>query len=135
MNDTYGHDAGDALIIAVCTIIQKYFRDTAVIGRMGGDEFLVCLRETFEHDHIQQSVSQLLREVERFSIEYNQQIIKDLTRSIGIVDTFGNENFDQLYHYADTAMYQAKVKGKKPVPCLRLCKLVNGRNCACSKFT
>lgn len=112
INDTYGHNAGDEVIISVCNMIKNNFRDTAIIGRMGGDEFLVCLREKFEYDNLEQVLSQLLNEVQNFSMEYNGQTVTGLTISIGIVDTFGNENFDQLYHYADAAMYKAKAKGK-----------------------
>lgn len=39
INDTYGHDVGDEVIISVCKIIKSHFSNTAIIGRMGGDEF------------------------------------------------------------------------------------------------
>lgn len=112
INDLYGHDIGDEVIISMSTIIKNNFRSNAIIGRMGGDEFLVCLPEKFEHCNIQQTVTQLLNEVQHFSIEHNRHLVQGITVSIGIVDTFGNNNFDQLYHYADAAMYKAKALGK-----------------------
>lgn len=112
INDMHGHDVGDEVIISICNIIKNNFRNTAIVGRMGGDEFLVCLREKFEHDNIEQIVNQLLSEVQKFSMEGDHHTVTGVTISIGIVDTFGNENFDQLYHYADAAMYKAKSKGK-----------------------
>lgn len=112
INDMYGHDVGDQVIISICNIIKSSFRDTDIVGRMGGDEFLVCLREKFNHDNIKTRVSQLLNQVQTFSIACNQHVVTGITVSIGIVNTFGNINFDQLYHYADTAMYKAKAKGK-----------------------
>lgn len=112
VNDRYGHNMGDEVIISICNIIKSNFRDTSIIGRMGGDEFLICLYEKFDQDNMQQKVNQLLSEVQNMSIEYNKQIVDGVTVSIGIVNTFGNENFDQLYHYADAAMYKAKSKGK-----------------------
>lgn len=112
INDRYGHDVGDEVIISICGIIKSNFRDTAIIGRMGGDEFLVYLQDRFERDNVQQTLVQLLSEVQKFSVKHNRHTVEGLTVSIGIVDTFGNENFDQLYHYADAAMYKAKAMGK-----------------------
>lgn len=112
VNDVYGHDVGDEVIIAICNIIKASFRDTDIIGRMGGDEFLVCLREKFNQDNIEIRVERLLAEVQKFSAEFDCRNTTLITVSIGIVNTFGNENFDQLYHYADTAMYKAKALGK-----------------------
>lgn len=112
INDMYGHDIGDQVITSVCNIIKSSFRDTDIVGRMGGDEFLVCLREKFNYDNITTRVSQLLNDVQNARIECNQQVLSGITLSVGIVNTFGNVNFDQLYHYADTAMYKAKSKGK-----------------------
>lgn len=112
VNDVYGHSAGDEVIIAICTIIKNNFRDTDIIGRMGGDEFLVCLREKFNRDAVEAKVAWLLSQVEKTEVEVDGQVVRGVTVSIGIVNTFGNENFDQLYHYADAAMYKAKAKGK-----------------------
>ena len=112
INDMYGHDIGDQVIISICNIIKSSFRETDIVGRMGGDEFLVCLPEKFNYDNITTRVSQLLNDVQNSSIERNQQVVSGITLSVGIVNTFGNVNFDQLYHYADTAMYKAKSKGK-----------------------
>lgn len=112
INDVYGHDVGDEVIIAICQLIKNNFRDTDIIGRMGGDEFLVCLRENFNYDIIETKISPLLSAVEQTCIEINGQIVKEVTVSIGVVNTFGNDNFDQLYHYADVAMYKAKANGK-----------------------
>lgn len=112
INDSYGHNVGDEVIIGICQIIKNNFRDTDIIGRMGGDEFLVYLREKLNYDDIEVRVTQLLSEVQKFSLNSLNHTITDITVSIGIVNTFGNENFDQLYHYADSAMYKAKAKGK-----------------------
>lgn len=112
VNDRYGHDIGDEVIVAICNIIKNNVRDTDIIGRMGGDEFLVCLRESLNTDSYQGKVEQLLRDVQAFRGEYQRQTVSDITVSIGVVNTFANENFDELYHYADTAMYTAKMKGK-----------------------
>lgn len=112
INDIYGHNVGDQVVISICNIIKNSFRDTDIVGRMGGDEFLVCLREKFSPDKIKSRITQLLNEIQNCRVEYNQQVVHDITVSIGIVNTFGNMNFDELYHYADVAMYQSKAKGK-----------------------
>lgn len=112
VNDLYGHNAGDEVIIAICKMITTNFRDTDIVGRMGGDEFLVYLRESFSRENTDAQVAQLLAAVERSAIELDGKVINDITVSIGIVNTFGNDNFDQLYHYADVAMYKAKSMGK-----------------------
>lgn len=112
INDRYGHAFGDDIIIAICNIIKHNFRDTDVIGRMGGDEFLVYLHEKYNAQNVQIKVEQLLGSVQAFSTTYNSQVVNNITVSIGVVNTFGNKNFEQLYHYADAAMYTSKLKGK-----------------------
>lgn len=112
VNDLYGHDVGDEVIISICNIIKTTFRTTDIVGRMGGDEFLVCLRGQSNLDDIQIKLDNLLNEVQQLIVEYNHRIVNGITVRIGVVNTFGNTNFDQLYHYADTAMYKAKAKGK-----------------------
>lgn len=112
INDTYGHDIGDEVIISICKMIQNNFRDTSIIGRMGGDEFLVCLPDTLQSNEVIQAVEQLLHQIQDFQMLHKRHTVEGLTVSIGIVWTFENHNFDQLFHYADVAMYQAKAKGK-----------------------
>lgn len=112
VNDQYGHTAGDEVILAICDCIKTNFRDTDIMGRMGGDEFLVCLREGFTDDSMRTKVELLLKDIEELTVEVKGRLIQGVTVSVGVVNTFGNDNFDQLYHYADTAMYKAKAKGK-----------------------
>ena len=112
INDCYGHAAGDEVLVALCNMMKTIFRDSAIIGRMGGDEFLLAMRGPVGHEMLETKVKQLLSAVQECCFVHDGQEIKNITVSIGSVQTFQNDNFDQLYHYADTAMYKAKAMGK-----------------------
>lgn len=112
INDTYGHLTGDEVLISVSEIIKNSFRDTDIIGRMGGDEFLVCLRMNGSIESLEDKISRLIRNVQEARVQLSQLILEGISISVGVVHAFGNDNFDQLYHYADVAMYKAKGKGK-----------------------
>ncbi|MHC1723567.1 MAG: diguanylate cyclase [Aminipila sp.] len=110
INDTYGHDYGDVVIVSIAEQMKKVFRNTDILGRIGGDEFLICMID----------VSDVTKVVERFtmlrknlSLLYSNQG-KDIKISLsaGIVMIYGTQEFGDLYHFADVALYCAKENGK-----------------------
>ena len=108
INDTYGHIFGDEVIVSISKIIEDNFKEISIIGRVGGDEFLVCLLDEYDHNWLKEKLNKLLKD----TLEYTKQHLENITLSIGVVNSFGNKDYDQLYYYADVAMYKAKEKGK-----------------------
>ena len=114
-NDTYGHSAGDDVLIKVSKVMKIYFkRHEDFIFRLGGEEFggLIIGEDA---DEIESFISQLCKEISALNIEHignkNQGI---LTASIGmkILETFENDDFGLIYKDADTALYNAKESGR-----------------------
>jgi len=107
VNDTRGHAAGDALIADAGRVLTHVFRDSDVIGRVGGDEFAV-LALLDEHDGASAVNSRLLAEIEKF----NAQAVPSmrLSMSIGIeeIHPTADTPLDVLLSRADRAMYEKK---------------------------
>lgn len=111
INDTYGHPAGDRVIMQIADILRNVFFHHAFVGRIGGDEFCVfCygspspekLRGTLDH------ARNLIRR--QFVSGYESAPI---TYSCGIAYSEGrSKTFEMLYQEADAALYKAKNKGR-----------------------
>jgi diguanylate cyclase (GGDEF)-like protein len=111
INDSYGHDTGDKLLIEVVTRLNQQLRDVDTLSRLGGDEFVILL-EDLEHiddvDGLMQRILTIL--AEPFRIDERQLSV---TASIGIT-VFPTDNCDSdaLLRHADQAMYVAKQTGR-----------------------
>lgn len=115
INDHYGHDAGDALLVKIGERLRACVRSEDVVGRLGGDEFIVLLRRLGAEDKIARYVAQfvaykLIKQVME-PVDYNGNILL-VGASIGI-RLFGAEtDINKLVSDADAAMYRAKENGK-----------------------
>jgi len=117
VNDNYGHEAGDRVLVKFASIISECFRDYDIIGRIGGEEFAVCMPNTFSPD--------AFSACERFRIMIENQQIKlsdandcsiSITVSIGLSLGQGEDiNFEDLLKKSDLALYQAKESGRNQV--------------------
>ncbi|MCS6959482.1 MAG: GGDEF domain-containing protein [Pseudanabaenaceae cyanobacterium SKYGB_i_bin29] len=114
INDNYGHPIGDQAIIALAELIVRVVRHTDIMARFGGEEFAILLPET---DRLgAECVAERLRKaVEEMVIPLGDSIIK-YTVSVGVAardsDTI---SIDQLIQRADSALYQAKHRGRNCV--------------------
>ncbi len=111
INDTLGHLVGDQAIIDTANKLQDIFRKEDIIGRFGGDEFLVFLK------NIPKEVLHLRLEEILLSVKikyFNQKDQVQLTASIGAVFCEKNNdlNWTELFNLADKAVYQAKDNGR-----------------------
>lgn len=114
INDTLGHLVGDSFISQTASIIQNYFKDHALCGRVGGDEFLVYLSDASEPDSIALQAEILRQEIYRQTSERNITITTQA--SIGIA--FSSErcaDYESLFAAADGALYRAKMEGRNKV--------------------
>ena len=112
INDYFGHQAGDEVLRVLTRACRKRLRSTDIMGRYGGEEFLIILRESDSEDAYR-IAEEIRRTVENLKIEFQQYEIR-ITISIGIKTTVMGENYsiDDLIKCADTALYDAKNSGR-----------------------
>ena len=115
VNDTYGHQVGDDVIIKLAQTLQKHTRTSDVIFRLGGEEFLILLPETGVDGAL--SLAETLRsEVEKLLLTLGDEIELRFTISIGVSEVLRDEqNFDAAMTRADSALYEAKEGGRNKV--------------------
>lgn len=109
VNDTYGHDAGDEVLVEVARILESVLQRAGKAGRWGGEEFVVVLPQATP-----ESVQALAEEIRR-AIEQQTRATRPVTLSIGGAVTLSGDTLDSTLRYADEAMYQAKRSGKNRV--------------------
>lgn len=111
INDSFGHNVGDALLKAVAKRLRECTRETDTLSRQGGDEFLIVLANVNDTDAISSVTEKILEKLEEtFHIEGNEL---STSLSIGIsVYPDDSRDIDTLLNLADTAMYHAKEAGR-----------------------
>jgi diguanylate cyclase (GGDEF)-like protein len=112
VNDTYGHAAGDVVLRGVAQTIKANLRATDMVGRYGGEEFMLLLTETdVEEGAVLTEKLRTIVEREKFAVEGNADLT--VTISIGIAGGSGTRlGSDALVRDADAAMYSAKSLGR-----------------------
>jgi len=112
INDNYGHKKGDMVLVAIAERLRKTLRDSDLISRIGGDEFVVILSTLAEENGIDTVVTKL-REALSEPIDLGSAGMVSLQTSIGI-SCFPDDGMtaDQLLKHADTAMYSDKQRLK-----------------------
>jgi len=110
VNDAYGHQTGDALLVAVAERAAQLLRPSDVIARLGGDEFVLVVRIDNDED-VATLASRLIRTVGGEPLVTGQAL--QVTASIGVAICPDHATTErQLMAYADAAMYQAKQAGR-----------------------
>ena len=107
INDIYGHGVGDMILMRMAGILNEVFGDHSCIGRMGGDEFAVFLRDSGDRREIEEKIQKLLTEVR--AEKERMHLSKEPTASVGVafVPESGN-TFVDVYRAADQALYHVK---------------------------
>lgn len=113
VNDNFGHDFGDAVLIILAQILSENIRDCDMAARIGGEEFLIVLPQ------INKDQAYILAERLRIAIsEYDFENIKQLTVSMGISEFKDTDTFDSLLKRADDGLYESKNTGRNKVTLL-----------------
>ena len=110
INDTYGHNAGDAVLKQLTTVVEDNCRDTDMIFRMGGEEFSLLLSKT-DIDGALVIAERVRQAIASTTFCYDSQKIS-VTVSLGVACHEGNESRGSLLERADQALYSAKRQGR-----------------------
>lgn len=110
VNDTYGHDFGDMLIINACRIICKVFQHSPVF-RIGGDEFAVIL-EKADYEHYPELLQRLEEEIDSYNTGARPDTRISIARGIAVYNSMTDLVFANVFKRADDAMYQNKATMK-----------------------
>ena len=111
INDKYGHQVGDKVLIAVADEIKKNIRKTDIFARFGGEEFVILAPET-DIAGAKRLAEKLRKIIENMSVEP----VKRITASFGATEVKeSDKSIDDLYRRADKALYDAKDSGKNIV--------------------
>ncbi len=118
INDTFGHTFGDTIIVDVANLIRDAFQETDLIGRVGGDEFLIFASNML----LEEAKTKAKQLCQILCKEYTGEgVIRSISVSIGI-SVYGRDGmtFRGLFEKADHAMYRAKNEGKNTYSIARL---------------
>ncbi len=110
INDTYGHSCGDYVLREVAFLMKNNFRQTDILFRYGGEEFIVILTETPAQTACV-PLERLRKRIENTKFLFNNQEIK-VTISIGTTSKTDFEKSENMFDLADKALYEAKNNGR-----------------------
>lgn len=112
INDTYGHDAGDKVLITVAERLRNLVRESDLVARMGGDEFFIILNHA-GNIGIVTRIAQKILDAQQAPIEVQQGVQEKIGISVGIaLYPEHGDNPLSLRKHADQAMYAVKRRGK-----------------------
>lgn len=111
VNDTYGHQTGDELLVNISTVLKQRLRKSDVLGRLGGDEFAVLLSHV--NSEQAETIAEQMVETVSQNGKYTKNNYTNVTASIGVaLFPDHSEVLDGLIACADHAMYRAKEDGR-----------------------
>ena len=114
VNDTYGHPAGDAVLRSFAEVVAQSFREPDLVGRIGGEEFLVLLPET-ELEGARVGAERLRRALEATPVDIGDRLVQ-VTCSLGVASRREDDpEAGALVGRADAALYKAKAAGRNRI--------------------
>lgn len=110
INDTYGHKIGDEVLISISILVQKIIRDSDIIARWGGEEFIIIFPES-DLENTKEKAEMIRKTIDDEIFPKNLHV----TCSFGVTTYLKEDTSDSLFIRCDDALYQAKNKGKNNV--------------------
>ena len=110
INDKYGHKVGDEVLKTLAFILRENLRKEDLIGRWGGEEFLIVLPNCNKENAIK-----IAKHLRKTIENYKRKNIPKFTSSFGVVSDVNNSNFEEKLHQADEYLYKAKKEGRNRV--------------------
>jgi two-component system cell cycle response regulator len=115
INDNYGHDNGDIVLVNLAESLQNSIRETDSAYRYGGEEFIIVMEDTLLHE-ADEFADRFRHVIEKTPITLNTNNDIHITISIGVASLTPNiKSIDELIALADTRMYLAKESGRNRV--------------------
>lgn len=112
INDTHGHPVGDDVLRQISVQLRDHVRHPDVVGRYGGEEFLILLPNS-DLKAAEDQAMRLCKLIRETEIAINDGQVLKMTISIGVAQLkHGEESWDALLNRADNAMYEAKNRGR-----------------------
>lgn len=112
INDKCGHIEGDRAIAELAALIRRHFRATDVAGRIGGDEFMVFLRNVRGAEQLRGAVAALSKRINGLSVGENDLCPVSVSIGAVLTEPGARASFCELYKKADAALYGVKREGK-----------------------
>lgn len=110
VNDTYGHDVGDKVLVGLVAIVKQCIRETDVFARWGGEEFILLLPHT--------SLENAAKLAERIRVKvelYHFDVVGEITCSFGVSEFLGEDTEETFSKRVDNALYESKRTGRNRV--------------------
>lgn len=109
INDKFGHLEGDKVLKNISNALRAAFRETDIIGRIGGDEFTVYLKNVPSADFVKSKSEEIIAAIKEMSKEFPVSV------SAGVAFLKTEKTYKEIFKEADDALYRAKQKGRSEV--------------------
>ena len=109
INDSYGHETGDKVLMRVANVLRRTFRENDVVSRLGGDEFAVIIMDVDKT--AQDAIGARIVEAARI-LEIAEEDMPKITISVGVAFSEQVESGEKLFQAADRALYWIKKNGR-----------------------
>lgn len=113
INDTYGHNFGDYILMSVAEILKNNIREQDIVSRWGGEEFLLMFPNTIDNEAFE--LTESLRKKIEENVFYQMEISVKTTMTFGIFVYNEAESLNSLISKADCALYKGKENGRNCV--------------------
>ncbi|OGB54077.1 MAG: hypothetical protein A2503_16465 [Burkholderiales bacterium RIFOXYD12_FULL_59_19] len=113
INDQFGHDIGDDVLVALSRAFERSAREQDIVSRWGGEEFLILLPNTAQADAFEQA--ERLRQLLDSDALQIERYPHRVTASFGVCEFAPGDSLESLLKQTDVALYQAKVRGRNQV--------------------
>jgi len=113
VNDTYGHDAGDVILKSVGLLLNRYSRDIDIVGRFGGEEFVIIAPET-DKEGARVFAEKIRKIIAKTKFMYKKTRI-NITISAGVAERKETNSKEETLKLADERLYKAKKGGRNRV--------------------
>jgi diguanylate cyclase (GGDEF)-like protein len=110
INDTYGHLAGDVVLMEFAELLQNKIRQTDLLGRYGGEEFILVMPSTSLD-----GAAEIANRLRQYVASFNFTTVGHITCSMGVAEYEQDENSSTFVKRADDALYAAKRNGRNRV--------------------
>ncbi len=113
INDQFGHDIGDEVLVALSRAFESAVREQDIVSRWGGEEFLILLPGTAQADAVEQA--KRLRQLLDSEVLQIERYPHRVTASFGVCEFTQGASLEFLLKQADVALYEAKAQGRNRV--------------------